>query len=82
MNTREKIKQSFLSKVPKDAINQFLSKDKTPLSVLALSLIVGILSGLVGTLFEMAVHFVSDTRTDWLKQAIGRLLPLARSNSD
>ena len=41
-----------------------------------LSLIVGILSGLVGTLFEMAVHFVSDTRTDWLKQAIGRLLPL------
>ena len=81
MNTREKIKQSFLSKVPKDAINQFLSKDKTPLSVLALSLIVGILSGLVGTLFEMAVHFVSDT-TDWLKQAIGRLLPLARSNSD
>ncbi|CAM3947949.1 H(+)/Cl(-) exchange transporter ClcA [Vibrio aquimaris] len=76
MNTREKIKQSFLSKVPKDTINQFLSKDKTPLSVLALSLIVGILSGLVGTLFEMAVHFVSDTRTDWLKQAIGRLLPL------
>ena len=76
MNTREKIKQSFLSKVPKDAINQFLSKDKTPLSVLALSLIVGILSGLVGTLFEMAVHLVSDTRTDWLKQAIGRLLPL------
>ncbi|MBU2896281.1 H(+)/Cl(-) exchange transporter ClcA [Vibrio hepatarius] len=76
MNTKERIKQSLLSNVPKDAINQFLSKDKTPLSILILSLMVGILSGLVATLFELAVHFVSDTRTDWLKQAIGRALPL------
>ncbi|GLT19897.1 H(+)/Cl(-) exchange transporter ClcA [Vibrio zhanjiangensis] len=76
MSTKERVKRSLLSKVPKDAMNQFLSKDKTPLSVLVLSLIVGILSGLVGTMFEMAVHFVSDTRTEWLKQAIVRSLPL------
>ncbi|MCG9677290.1 H(+)/Cl(-) exchange transporter ClcA [Vibrio sp. Isolate24] len=76
MTKREKIKQSLLASMPKDAINQFLSKDKTPLSVLFLSLIVGLLAGTVGTFFEIAVHFVSETRTDWLKQAIGRALPL------
>lgn len=76
MTKREKIKQSLLASMPKDAINQFLSKDKTPVSVLVLSLLVGILAGIVGTLFEIAVHFVSETRTDWLKQAIGSALPL------
>ena len=76
MTKREKIKQSLLATMPKDAINQFLSKDKTPISVLLLSLIVGVLAGLVGTLFEIAVHFVSETRTDWLKDAIGSALPL------
>ena len=76
MTKREKIKQSLLASMPKDAINQFLSKDKTPVSVLMLSLLVGILAGIVGTFFEIAVHFVSETRTDWLKQAIGSALPL------
>lgn len=76
MTKREKLKQSFLAKVPKDAINQFLSKDKTPVSVLLLSLLVGVLAGLVGTYFELAVHFVSETRTDWLKSEIGSVLPL------
>ncbi|NUW69897.1 H(+)/Cl(-) exchange transporter ClcA [Vibrio coralliilyticus] len=76
MTKREKIKQSLLASMPKDAINQFLSKDKTPVSVLILSLLVGILAGIVGTFFEIAVHFVSETRTDWLKQAIGSALPL------
>ncbi|WP_100754443.1 H(+)/Cl(-) exchange transporter ClcA [Vibrio salilacus] len=76
MTKREKLKQSLLAKVPKDAINQFLSKDKTPISVLFLSLIVGLLAGLVGTYFEIAVHFVSQTRTEWLKSEIGALLPL------
>ncbi|RTZ18321.1 H(+)/Cl(-) exchange transporter ClcA [Vibrio aquaticus] len=76
MTKREKIKQSLLAAVPKDAINQFLSKDKTPFSVLVLSLIVGVLAGLVGTYFEIAVHFVSETRTDWLKNEIGGALPL------
>lgn len=76
MTKREKIKQSLLATMPKDAINQFLSKDKTPISVLLLSLAVGVLAGFVGTLFELAVHFVSETRTDWLKEAIGSALPL------
>lgn len=29
MTKRERLKQSLLAKVPKDTINQFLSKDKT-----------------------------------------------------
>lgn len=76
MTKREKFKQSLLANVPKDAINQFLSKDKTPLSVLILALIVGVLAGLVGTYFDIAVHFVSETRTEWLKSEIGAVLPL------
>lgn len=76
MTTREKLTHSLLVKVPKDAINQFLSKDKTPISVLLLSLIVGILAGVAGTYFEKAVHFVSETRTEWLKSEIGNVLPL------
>ncbi|MCF7362026.1 MULTISPECIES: H(+)/Cl(-) exchange transporter ClcA [Vibrio] len=76
MTNREKFTHSLLAKVPKDAINQFLSKDKTPISVLFLSLAVGILAGIVGTYFEKAVHFVSETRTEWLKSEIGNLLPL------
>ncbi|MVE88882.1 ClC family H(+)/Cl(-) exchange transporter, partial [Vibrio cholerae] len=52
MSTRETFKISLLAKMPKDVINQFLSKDKTPFSVLFLSLLVGILAGLVGTYFE------------------------------
>jgi len=76
MTNREKIKQSFLAKMPRDAINQFLSRDKTPVSVLILSCVVGILAGLVGTYFEVAVHFITETRTDWLKDEIGSYLPL------
>lgn len=76
MTKREKLKQSLIAKVPKDAVNQFLSKDKTPISVLALSLVVGVLAGLVGTYFEIAVHFVSETRTDWLKNEVGGAIPL------
>ncbi len=76
MTKREKIKQSLLARVPKGTINQFLSSDKTPISVLLLSCVVGILAGLVGTLFEIGVHFVTETRTDWLKDEIGSVLPL------
>lgn len=76
MTRREKIKLSLLSKMPKDTINQFLSKDKTPVSVLFLSALVGIIAGLIGTYFEIAVHLVSETRTDWLKTEIGNIVPL------
>ncbi|MCV6069047.1 chloride channel protein, partial [Escherichia coli] len=30
----------------------------------------------VGTYFELAVHFVSETRTEWLRSEIGSVLPL------
>ncbi|WP_162048272.1 H(+)/Cl(-) exchange transporter ClcA [Vibrio taketomensis] len=76
MTKREKITRSLISKLPKDAINQFLSKDKTPISVLLLALLVGVLAGFVGTYFEHAVAFVSDTRTQWLKSEIGNVVPL------
>ncbi|MHC6528986.1 H(+)/Cl(-) exchange transporter ClcA [Vibrio proteolyticus] len=76
MTKREKLKHSLLAHVPKDAINQFLSKDKTPVSVLLMALLVGVLAGVVGTYFEIAVHFVSETRTQWLKSEIGSVLPL------
>jgi len=76
MTKREKIKQSLLAAFPRDAINQFLSRDTTPVSVLLQSCIVGVLAGLVGTYFEVAVHFVSESRTDWLKNEIGHAIPL------
>lgn len=37
---------------------------------------VGLLAGIVGTLFEMGVHWVTETRTMWLKQELNALLPL------
>lgn len=61
---------------PKDYIQQFISKDKTPVSVLFLSAIVGIVIGFIGTYFQKAVFFVSETRTDWLKDQIDGTLPL------
>ncbi|MDN3680754.1 H(+)/Cl(-) exchange transporter ClcA [Vibrio tapetis subsp. quintayensis] len=76
MTRKEKVRQSLLSHLPRGAINQFLSRDTTPVSVLIQSCIVGILAGLLGTLFELGVHFVSETRTDWLKNEIGNAVPL------
>ncbi len=76
MSKREKFRYSLLASVPKDAINQFLSKDKTPVSVLMLSIIVGVLAGFVGTYFEHAVHLVSSSRTEWLRSEVGSILPL------
>ncbi len=77
MTKRERLIQSLVH-VPKDAINQFLShgSSATPVSVLILSAIVGTLAGLVGTYFELAVTFVSNTRTEWLRSEIGHYLPL------
>lgn len=76
MSKKERFRYALLAKTPKDTINQFLSKDKTPLSVLILSLIVGVLAGFVGTYFELAVHFISETRTEWLKSEISNHVPL------
>ncbi len=60
----------------KDYVQQFMSKDKTPISVLFLSALVGIVIGFIGTYFQKAVYFVSETRTDWLKTQIDSTLPL------
>ncbi len=67
---------SLVSRIPKDNLNQFLSRDKTPISVLLLAIVVGIVAGLLATLFEMAIHFVSEYRTDWLREQIGGVIPL------
>lgn len=76
MTRREKIIQSLFARVPKDAANLFLSKEKTPISVMVMSVIVGILTGLVGTLFQLGVDFVADTRTEWLRDKISHVVPL------
>lgn len=76
MTKRERIVKSVLAHVPKDAINQFVSRGSTPISVLIMAAIVGTLAGFVGTYFELAVHFVSETRTEWLRSEIGSVLPL------
>ena len=75
MPTREVIIKSVLNRVPKDAINQFISRDKSSFSVLIMASLVGILAGIVGTYFEIAVRFVSETRTDWLKSEIAGVVP-------
>ncbi|MFA0083325.1 H(+)/Cl(-) exchange transporter ClcA [Vibrio breoganii] len=76
MTRRKRMIHSALFRVPKDAINQFVHRGSTPASTLFLASIVGLLAGLVGTAFEMAVHFVSETRTDWLRSEIDHYIPL------
>lgn len=76
MSKREKFTHNLLAKIPKDTINQFLSKDNASFSTLLLAIIVGILAGLLGTYFNHAVHLVSDSRTEWLKSSSAHLLPL------
>lgn len=36
----------------------------------------GLLAGLIGTLFEMGVTWVSEQRTEWLRHEISSALPL------
>ena len=44
MTKRERIVKSVLAHVPKDAINQFVSRGSTPFSVLIMAAIVGTLA--------------------------------------
>lgn len=76
MAPQKSFKQSLSRYKSKKFVGVILTRDKTPISILLLSAIVGILAGIVGTLFEMGVTWVSETRTDWLKQELGSLLPL------
>lgn len=57
-------------------IRRFVAGHKTPFKVLVLSAIVGIFAGLVGTLFEMGLHWVTEQRTEWLRASISHALPL------
>lgn len=61
---------------PSGLVRRFLNRDKTPVSVLLLSALVGLLAGLIGTLFEMGVTWVSEQRTEWLRHEISSALPL------
>ncbi len=61
---------------PSGLVRRFLSRDKTPVSVLFLSALVGMIAGLLATLFEIGVHWVSEQRTEWLVHEITSELPL------
>ncbi|MGF1727726.1 H(+)/Cl(-) exchange transporter ClcA [Photobacterium nomapromontoriensis] len=61
---------------PSGLVRRFLSRDKTPVSVLFLSALVGLGAGLLSTLFEIAVHWIADQRTAWLRAEITSALPL------
>ncbi|MDX1303358.1 H(+)/Cl(-) exchange transporter ClcA [Photobacterium sp.] len=61
---------------PSGLVRRFLSRDKTPVSVLFLSALVGLLAGLLATLFEIGVHWVSEQRTTWLRDVISSVFPL------
>ncbi len=61
---------------PSGLVRRFLSRDKTPVSVLFLAALVGLAAGLIATLFEITVHWVSEQRTEWLRDVISSVLPL------
>lgn len=61
---------------PSGLVRRFLSRDKTPVSVLFLAALVGLLAGLLATLFEIGVHWVSEQRTVWLRDVISSVFPL------
>lgn len=47
-------------------MQKLLRRDKTPVALLLLAALVGVLTGLVGVAFDKAVNFVVDTRLNWL----------------
>ena len=76
MANSKSFRQSLSEYKSKKFVGVILSRDKTPMSILLLSAVVGLIAGLIGTFFEMGVHWVTNTRTDWLKQELNSLLPL------
>lgn len=76
MANPKSLRDSLSQYKSKKFVGVILSRDKTPISILLLSVIVGLFAGLLGSLFEIGVHWVSETRTDWLKQELNALLPL------
>ncbi|UXI00890.1 H(+)/Cl(-) exchange transporter ClcA [Photobacterium sp. TY1-4] len=61
---------------PSGLVRRFLARDKTPVSVLFISALVGLAAGLMATLFEITVHWVSGQRTAWLRDVLSSTLPL------
>jgi CIC family chloride channel protein len=57
-------------------IRRFLRRDSVSYSVLILAVIIGAIVGLVGTFFQIAVHWVSSQRSEWLLHAITDKAPL------
>lgn len=61
---------------PSSLVRRFLAQDTHSVTVLLLSIFVGICAGFIGTLFHLGVHWVSEQRTDWLKSEIGSTFSL------
>ena len=57
---------NYQQEQPSSIVRRFLRRDKTPVSILLLAAIVGLAAGLIGTLFEIGVHWVSEQRTAYL----------------
>lgn len=57
-------------------IRRVFRKDRLPFSVLMLAVLIGAVTGLVGTFFQIAVHWVSAQRTEWLLHSITDRAPL------
>ena len=55
-------------------MQKLLRRDKTPVALLLLAALVGVLTGLVGVAFDKAVNFVVHTRLSWLEGAGDNLL--------
>src|SRR5215475_5909756 len=47
-------------------LQRLLRRDKTPLALLLLAALVGILTGLVAVAFDKAVNFIFHSRVNWL----------------
>lgn len=76
MANSKSLKRSISRYKSKKFVGVILSRDKTPVSILLLSTVVGLFAGLIGTFFEIGVRWVSESRTDWLKQELNSMLPL------
>jgi len=56
---------------PSGLVRRFLARDNLSFPVLLLSALVGVGTGLLGTLFQLSVRWISEQRTNWLKSVMG-----------
>lgn len=77
IKSRAKVSRKRLASRKRKKITGLLfSRESTPVSVLLLSVLVGLGAGTIATLFEIGIHWVSEIRTQWLKEEVSSLLPL------